>query len=198
MSISAASVKALRQKTGLGIMDCKNALTEVGGDIEKAVEYLRKKGAMKAAKRSGRETSEGTIAHYVHGNGKIGVLVELRCETDFAAKNEEFQQLARNLAMHIAGSPNPPLGVTREDVPAELVAKERAIYEHEVANKPEQIREKIVEGKLNKYYSETALLEQDYVLEDKRKVSDVIQDAIAKIGENISIGRFARLRLGES
>lgn len=198
MSVSAADVKALRQKTGLGIMDCKRALSEVDGDVEKAVEYLRKKGAMKAAKRSGRETSEGTIGHYIHSNCKIGVLVELRCETDFAAKNDEFVELARNLAMHVAGSPVAPLSVDREGVCADLVAKERDIYEAEVADKPEQIRAKIVEGKLNKFYSDVVLMEQDYIKDDKKKIKDVLQDAIAKIGENITIARFARFRLGEA
>ncbi len=198
MSVSAADVKALREKTGLGIMDCKRALSEVDGDVEKAVEYLRKKGAMKAAKRSGRETSEGTIGYYIHSNCKIGVLVELRCETDFAAKNDEFVELARNLAMHVAGSPVSPLAVSREGICQDLVAKERDIYEAEVANKPEQIRAKIVDGKLNKFYSDVVLMEQDYIKDDKKKVKDVLQDAMAKIGENITIARFARFRLGEA
>lgn len=199
MSVSASDVKALREITGLGIMDCKAALAEVGGDLDKAVEYLRKKGAMKAAKRSGRETSEGRIGYYIHSDSKVAAMVELRCETDFVARNEEFAELARSIAMHVVGSPTSPVAVQREDVPAELVKKEREIFEAEVGDKkPKEIRDKIVDGKMNKFYADVALLEQPFIKDDSKTVQAVIQEAIAKLGENITIGRFVRLKVGEN
>lgn len=197
MEVTADVVKNLRERTGLGIMDCKNALREVGGDLEKAVEFLRKKGAMKAEKRSGRETSEGRIGTYIHNDGKLAVLVELKCETDFVAKNDEFNELARNIAMHIAGSS--PICIRREDVPQATVDKEREIFAAEVdAKKPAEVRNKIVEGKLNKFYADNCLLEQPYVKDDSKTVGDLVKEAISKMGENVTVARFFRMRVGES
>jgi elongation factor Ts len=194
--ISAREVSALRARTGAGMMDCKRALEETGGDIEKAVDLLRKRGIAKAEKRAGRSATEGVIGHYVHFNGKVGVLVELNCETDFVARTEDFQQLAKDLSLHIASAK--PIAVNAEDVPAEIVARERAIYEEQVAEsgKPEAVRAKIVDGKLKKYFEETVLLEQAYVRDDKKRVRDVVQEVTAKLGENVVVRRFARLEVG--
>lgn len=197
-NISAAMVKQLREKTGAGMMDCKNALSEVNGDIEKAIEFLRKKGLATAQKRAGRALSEGIIQSYIHMNGKLGVLVEVNCETDFVAKNEDFQEFAKNIAMHIAASN--PLGITPEDVSEEIIEKEKEIYRAQALDmgKPENVTDKIVEGKLNKFYQESCLLNQPYVRDTDMSVADLLNGLIARIGENISIKRFVRYQIGES
>ncbi len=196
--ISAAIVKELRDKTGAGMMDCKNALTEVSGDIEKAIEFLRKKGLATAQKRAGRALDEGTIQSYIHMNGKLGVLVEINCETDFVAKNEDFQEFAKNIAMHIAASN--PLGISPEDIPSDVVDKEKEIYRAQALDlgKPENVIDKIVEGKLKKFYQESCLLNQPYVRDTDISIADLLNALIAKIGENISIKRFVRYQIGES
>ncbi len=197
-TISAGMVKELREKTGAGMMDCKNALTEVDGDIEKAVEFLRKKGLATAQKRAGRALNEGIIQSYIHMTGKLGVLVEVNCETDFVAKNEDFQEFAKNIAMHIAASN--PLGITPEDVPNDVIEKEKEIYRAQALDmgKPENVVDKIVEGKLNKFYEESCLLNQPYVRDTNISIADLLNEQIAKIGENISIKRFVRYQIGES
>ena len=197
-NISAAMVKQLREKTGAGMMDCKNALSEVEGDIEKAIEFLRKKGLATAQKRAGRALSEGIIQSYIHMNGKLGVLVEVNCETDFVAKNEDFQEFAKNIAMHIAASN--PLGITPEDVSEEIIEKEKEIYRAQALDmgKPENVTDKIVEGKLNKFYQESCLLNQPYVRDTDISIADLLNGLIARIGENISIKRFVRYQIGES
>lgn len=197
-TISADMVKQLREKTGAGIMDCKEALTECGADMDKSVEYLRKKGLATAAKRAGREMSEGLVHAYIHTGGKLGVLVEVNCETDFVAKTDDFMELAKNLAMHIAASN--PLGIQPEDVPPAVVEKEKEIYKAQAleSGKPEKVIDKIVEGKLAKFYKESCLLNQPYVRNPDVTVADMLNDAIAKIGENITIRRFARFQIGES
>ena len=179
-------------------MDCKNALTEVDGDIEKAVEFLRKKGLATAQKRAGRALNEGIIQSYIHMTGKLGVLVEVNCETDFVAKNEDFQEFAKNIAMHIAASN--PLGITPEDVPNDVIEKEKEIYRAQALDmgKPENVVDKIVEGKLNKFYEESCLLNQPYVRDTNISIADLLNEQIAKIGENISIKRFVRYQIGES
>ena len=197
-NISAAMVKQLREKTGAGMMDCKNALSEVKGDIEKAIDFLRKKGLATAQKRAGRALSEGIIQSYIHMNGKLGVLVEVNCETDFVAKNEDFQEFAKNIAMHIAASN--PLGITPEDVSEEIIEKEKEIYRAQALDmgKPENVTDKIVEGKLNKFYQESCLLNQPYVRDTDISIADLLNGLIARIGENISIKRFVRYQIGES
>jgi elongation factor Ts len=195
--ISAKLVKELRDKTGAGMMDCKEALAGSGGDLTKAVEFLRKKGLATAQKRAGRATSEGTVASYIHMGGKLGVMVEVNSESDFVAKNEQFQEFAKNIAMHIAASN--PLGVRPEDVPAEVIAKEKEIYAAQAreTGKPEKVIEKIVEGKLKKFFEDSCLLNQRYVRNPDITVADLLNDLIAKIGENISIKRFVRFQVGE-
>ena len=195
--ISANAVKELREKTGAGMMDCKKALAEAGGDAAKAEELLRKKGLSAAAKKSGRVASEGAVASYIHMGGKIGVLVEVNCETDFVARTDGFQALVKDIAMHIAAAN--PLYVKREDVPPEVVEKELDIARAQAREqkKPEPIIEKIAQGKVDKYYKDVVLLEQAFVKEDKKTMKDVITDAVAKIGENIQVRRFARFVLGE-
>jgi elongation factor Ts len=197
MAISAAMVKELRERTGAGMMECKNALTETNGDMEKAIDLLRARGAAKAAKRAEREAKEGTVGSYVHMNGKIGVLVEVNCETDFVARNDAFQALARDLAMHIAAAA--PLALTAEEIPADVVERERGVYREQVKNegKPEKMWDKIVEGKLNKFYKESTLLEQPFVKDPDKTVKDLITEVAAKTGENITVRRFARFKLGE-
>jgi elongation factor Ts len=197
-NISAAMVKQLREKTGAGMMDCKNALSEVKGDIEKAIEILRKKGLATAQKRAGRSLSEGIIQSYIHMTGKLGVLVEVNCETDFVAKNDDFQEFTKNLAMHIAATN--PLGITPEDISQEIIDKEKEIYRAQALDmgKPENVIDKIVEGKLNKFYQESCLLNQPYVRDTDISIADLLNQMIAKIGENISIKRFARYQIGES
>ena len=197
MAITAKMVQELRAKTGAGIMDCKHALTEADGDVEKAVEVLRKKGLASAAKRSERVTSEGTVASYIHGGGKLGVLVEVNCETDFVARTEQFQQLVKDVAMHIAASN--PLYLKHEDVPEEVLNKEREIYRAQFADskKPEHVVEKIVDGKMTKYFSEVCLYEQPFVKDSDRTVQQLVTETVAQLGENINIRRFARFVLGE-
>jgi len=197
-NISAAMVKQLREKTGAGMMDCKNALSEVEGDIEKAIELLRKKGLATAQKRAGRTLSEGMIQSYIHMTGKLGVLVEVNCETDFVAKNDDFQEFTKNIAMHIAATN--PLGITPEDISQEIIEKEKEIYRAQALDmgKPENVIDKIVEGKLNKFYQENCLLNQPYVRDADISIADLLNELIAKIGENISIKRFVRYQIGES
>lgn len=197
MEITAAAVKELRQRTSVGIMDCKAALKEAGGDIDEAIKVLRTMGKAKAAKRAGRVASEGRIESYVHMGGKIAVILELNCETDFVARNEDFVQLGRDLAMHVAAAN--PTCVSRDDVDAAVLESEKELYRQQAIaeGKSEQIVEKIVEGKVKRYYSDVCLLEQGFVKDPDHKVSDMITDAIAKIGENIVVRRFARLAIGE-
>jgi elongation factor Ts len=196
MSISATTVKELRERTGAGMMDCKKALTEAAGDVEKAMDILRQKGLAMASKKASREASEGLVGSYIH-MGKIGVLVEINCETDFVAKTDDFQELVKDVAMHIAAA-NPSY-VKREDVPQDVIEKEKAIYASQVENKPPQVVEKIVEGKLEKFFNENCLMDQIFVKdpEGKKKIKDLVVEKIAKLGENIVISRFARFQLGE-
>jgi elongation factor Ts len=195
--ISAKLVKELREKTGAGMMDCKEALAASGGEMSRAIDFLRKKGLATAQKRAGRATSEGTIATYIHLGGKLGVMVEVNSETDFVAKNEQFREFAKNIAMHIAASN--PLGIRPEDVSPEVVAKEREIYAAQAkeSGKPEKVIEKIVEGKLKKFFEDNCLLNQPYVRNPDISVGDLLNDLIAKIGENITIKRFIRYQVGE-
>jgi elongation factor Ts len=197
-AISADLVKQLREKTGAGIMDCKTALSDNNGDMEKAIEFLRKKGLATAAKRAGRAVSEGTIQSYIHMGGKLGVLVEVGCETDFVAKNEDFQDFARNIAMHIAASN--PLGIVPEDIPQETIDKEMEIYKAQAkeTGKPDNILEKIAKGKLQKFVKENCLMDQPYVRNPDITVADLLNELIAKIGENITIKRFSRFQVGVS
>jgi elongation factor Ts len=196
-AISAASVKALRDKTGAGMMDCKKALGECNGDEEKAVAWLREKGLSKAQSRAGRATSEGVIGSYIHSNGKLGVMVEIKCETDFVARSERFQEFAKNVAMQIAAAN--PVCLTPEEVPADLLAKEKEIFKNQAMEegKPEAIAEKIVEGRVKKFYKEICLLEQPFIKDDKVTIKDLMNDLIGVIGENIQVGRFTRMALGE-
>lgn len=197
MSISASMVKELRGRTGAGMMDCKKALAETGGDLEKAVTYLREKGLAAAAKKAGRIAAEGLIESYIHGVGKIGVLVEVNCETDFVAKTDEFKSLARDIAMQIAAAK--PEYVRREEVPAEALNKEREILRAQALNegKPEKIVDKMVTGRIEKYYKEICLLEQPFIKDTNLTVQQLLTEKIAKIGENISVRRFVRYELGE-
>ncbi|MEJ2659448.1 MAG: translation elongation factor Ts [Desulfobacteraceae bacterium] len=194
--ISAAMVKELREKTGAGIMDCKEALAECQGDMEKAVDFLRKKGLATAAKRAGRATSEGTVQSYIHMGGKIGVMVEVDCETDFVAKTEDFIEFARNLAMHIAATN--PVGISSEDVPADIIDRERAIYRDQALEmgKPEKMIDKIIDGKMNKFFKDSCLMNQQYVKDPDKTISDYLNEVIAKTGEKITIKRFARFQVG--
>jgi elongation factor Ts len=196
MSIDAKDVKILRERTGAGMMDCKRALEETGGDMEAAIDLLRTRGAAKAAKRAERATNEGTVGHYLHHGAKIGVLVELNCETDFVANTDEFRALARDLAMHVAAAR--PIAVSEEDLPPELVARERQIYVEQVKaeGKPEAIRDKIVEGKMRKFYEEVTLLKQPFVKNPDQTIADLITEVSAKTGEKVRVARFARLEVG--
>ena len=196
-NISAQLVKELRGKTGAGIMDCKQALSESEADLNKAIEFLRKKGLATAAKRAGRAMSEGTIQSYIHMGGKLGVMVEINCETDFVAKNVDFQEFARNIAMHIAASN--PLGIQPEDIPQETIDSEMEIYRAQAKEmgKPDNIVDKIAEGKLSKFIKENCLLNQPYVRDPDITVADLLNELIAKIGENITIRRFVRFQIGE-
>ena len=197
-TISAEMVKQLREKTGAGIMDCKQALSECDIDIDKAVDFLRKKGLATAAKRAGRAMTEGMIQSYIHMGGKLGVMVEIGCETDFVAKNEDFQEFAKNIAMHITAAN--PLGINVEDVPEDVINKEREIYRAQALEmgKPENMIDKIAEGKLKKFIKESCLLNQAYVRDPNITIADLLNELIAKIGENITIKRFARFQTGES
>ncbi len=191
------SIKTLRERTGAGMMDCKKALTESQGDMEKAVDWLRAKGIASAAKKAGRAATEGSVHAYIHAGGKVGVLVEINCETDFAAMNEGFQTLVRDVALHIAAS-NPQY-LVREDVPAHALAHEREVQKQRVIEegKPAAVAERIVEGRMSKFYEDVCLMEQKFVKDDAKTIKDVVSDAVARIGENIQIRRFARFELGE-
>lgn len=196
MTITSQMVKELRDKTNAGMMDCKKALTETGGDMEKAVDLLRQKGLAVAAKRSGREAREGVVEAYIHAGGKLGVLVEVLCETDFVAKTDAFKAFARDIAMHIAAVN--PVAVSREEVPADLLQREKDIYINQAieSGKPQQIAEKMVSGKMEKYLSEICLLEQKFVKNPDLSVQDLLNELILKMGENISIRRFTRYQIG--
>ena len=195
--ITAKLVKELRQRTGLGMMDCKKALQETDGDSDKAVEYLRKKGMAAVEKRAGREASEGVVASYIHPGSRLGVLVEVNCETDFVARTDDFQQLSKDLAMHIAASR--PIAVDRDGIEAAVIQSERDIYKEQAKNegKPDHIAEKIVAGRLEKYYQEVCLMQQPFVKNQDQTIADLIAEMTAKIGEKLSIRRFACYRLGE-
>jgi elongation factor Ts len=198
MSITAQDVKALRERTGAGMMECKKALVEADGDIEKAIEALRVKGAAKAEKRGEREASEGTVQSYIHSNGKIGVLVEVDCETDFVARNDDFQEFAREVALHIAAAA--PWYVSEEDVPEDAKHAELRIFEEQAQDKPENVRAKIAEGRLNKWLEEVVLLKQEHVNKDKhggQTIEDMRAATASKTGENIVIRRFTRYQVGE-
>ncbi|MGD9022515.1 MAG: translation elongation factor Ts [Deltaproteobacteria bacterium] len=196
VEVNAQMIKELRTRTNAGVMDCKAALQEAGGDMEKAVDCLRKKGLATALKRAGRETSEGLIHSYIHTGGRIGVLVEVNCETDFVAKTDEFNTFVKNLAMHIAAAK--PLGIRREDIVEDVIRREEEIYRAQAleTGKPEKILDKIVQGKMEKFYKEACLLEQQYVRDPDITVQDLIHDMVAKSGESISIRRFTRYQLG--
>lgn len=197
MEISAKMVKDLRGRTGAGMMDCKKALVESEGDEEKAIEYLRVKGLSKAVKKAGRETAEGLVVSYVHPGAKIGVLLEINCETDFVARTEQFQEFARNIAMQVAAAS--PLEVTRESIAEAVIAKEREVFKSQALEegKPEKVVEKIVDGRIEKFYAESALLDQVYIKDNDKKVADLLNEMIAALGENIRIARFARFQLGQ-
>jgi elongation factor Ts len=196
MAISVEMVKELREKTGAGMMDCKKALSETGGDIEKAIDYLRRKGLSDAAKRSGRTASEGLIASYIHPGGKIGVLLEVNCESDFVARTEDFQGLVKDIAMQVAAAS--PLYLRREDVPEEVIAREKNIYAEQAreGGKPERIIERIVQGKLEKFFQEVCLLEQPFVKDPDMTIGQLVSSKVAKLGENIVVRRFQRYQLG--
>jgi elongation factor Ts len=198
LAVTTSQIKELREKTGVGIMDCKTALKECDGDIEKAIEYLRKKGIATAKKRGGRTTSQGQVMSYIHAGGKIGVLVEVNCETDFTGKNEDFASFVKDTAIQIAATN--PIAIDRERVPQNILEKEREIYTTQAkeSGKPEKVLEKIVEGKLNKFFSEVCLLEQPFVKNPDVTVQDLLNEMIAKTGENIVIRRFVRFQLGDS
>ncbi|MCG8402597.1 MAG: translation elongation factor Ts [Firmicutes bacterium] len=195
--VSALKVKELRERSGAGMMDCKKALVETGGDLDKAVDYLREKGLAAAAKKSGRVTAEGLVESYIHAGGRIGVLVEVNCETDFVAKTDDFKNLVRDIAMQIAAAK--PEYVGREAVPGEVIAKEKEILSAQAANegKPEKIIEKMVEGRIEKYYKEVCLMEQPFIKDTDLTVKQMVTEKISKIGENISVRRFVRYELGE-
>jgi len=199
--ITAAAMKQLREKTGAGMMECKNALVQAGGNEEKAVDILRERGLASAKKREGRIAAEGIVGSYIHMGGKVGVLVELNCETDFVARGEEFQQLVKDIAMHIAAAE--PRYVSREDVPAEVLEKERDIARKQAknepknANKPDQVIDKIVEGRLNKFYEETVLVDQPFVKAPEKTVGELVTEKVSKTGERIAIRRFTRYKMGE-
>ena len=196
MEITSQMVKELRDKTNAGMMDCKKALGETGGDMEKAIDLLRQKGLAVAQKRAGRSTSEGIVQTYIHAGGKLGVMIEVNCETDFVAKTDDFQNFAKDIAMHVAAMN--PVAVRREDIPADLVAREAEIYKKQAmdSGKPENIAEKMVSGKLDKFYAEVSLMEQKFVKNPELNIQDLLNDLIAKMGENITIKRFARFQVG--
>jgi elongation factor Ts len=197
MDITADKVKELRERTGIGMMECKGALAECAGDMEKAIEILRKKGHARAEAKSSRAAKEGLIGAYIHMNGRIGVLVELNCESDFVARNAEFQALVKELGMQVAAAK--PKWIAPSDVPEDIVAKEKEIIKAQLGDmkKPPEILEKIVTGKLSKFFEEVCLLEQPYIREDKIKVKDLITQLVAKMGENIKVGRFTRFEIGQ-
>lgn len=196
MNITSQMVKDLRDKTGAGMMDCKKALSQNDGDMEKAIDFLRQKGLAVAAKRAGRATSEGVIESYIHAGGKLGVMVELNCETDFVAKTDDFREFARDVAMHVAAAN--PVSLSRDDVPAEIVERERQIYVQQAldSGKPENIVEKMVAGKVDRFLSEICLLEQQFVKNPEKSIQDMLTELIGKMGENVSIRRFVRFQVG--
>jgi len=197
MKITAGMVKDLRERTGAGMLDCKNALQESEGDMDKAIELLRKKGLAAAAKKAGRVAAEGAVGSYIHAGGKIGVLVEVNCETDFVARTDEFQELIRDIAMHIAAAE--PRFVSRDEVTPAVLETERRIYKEQAleSGKPENVVERIVEGKLGKFYAEAVLLEQPFVKDPDKTIEQILAERVAKIGENIQVRRFARFKMGE-
>lgn len=197
MEITSGMVKELRDRTNVGMMDCKKALQDSSGDLEKAVDLLRQKGLARAMKRAGREAADGLIHSYIHSGGKIGVLVEVNCETDFAAKSEDFGEFVRNIALQIAATN--PLGVNPEEIPRDIVERERAIYlaQAQESGKPQSIFEKIVDGKMRKFYEENSLMQQTYVRDPDKTIQDYLNELIAKIGEKIQVRRFCRYQLGE-
>src|SRR5262249_54728171 len=197
MAVTADQVKELRERTGAGMMECKKALQESHGDFEKAVEVLRKSGIARAASRAGRAASEGVVEAYIHPGNRIGVLIEVNCETDFVARTDEFQSLVRNLAMHVAAAA--PLGVNKEDISTELLEKEKEVFKAQALEegKPAAVVEKIVAGRIEKFYAEAALMEQVYVRDNEKRVKDLVNEAISKLGENIKVARFARFQLGQ-
>ena len=196
-TISASTVKELREISGAGMMDCKKALTEASGDLEKAIDILRKTGMAKARKKSGRSAKEGIILPYIHPGAKLGVLLEINCETDFVANTDDFKNLSKDIAMHIAASA--PMSVSREEIPQETLEREKEIYADQArqSGKPENIITKMIEGRLNKFYQENVLLEQTFVKDPDKTVADLITETVAKLGENILISRFSRFQLGE-
>ena len=197
MEITAALVKELRDRSGVGMMECKKALVETGGNIDKAFDYLRKAGAAKALKKEGREAKEGVVISYIHPGAKLGVLLELNCETDFVAKTQDFTNLGNDIAMHIAATD--PLAVSSEDISDEVIEKEKEIYSDQAikTNKPAEIIEKMVEGRLKKFFKENVLIEQDFVKDPNKTIKDIITDTVSKLGENIVVSRFGRFQLGE-
>jgi elongation factor Ts len=196
LEVTATAVKELRDKTNAGMMDCKKALLDTHGDMERAIDLLRQKGLAKALKRAGKETSEGMVHSYIHAGGRLGVLLEVNCETDFAAKSEDFAEFVKNVAMHVAASN--PLGVQREDIPPDILQRERDIYlaQARETGKPENILEKMVDGKMRKFFEESVLLEQRYIKDTDKTIQDYLNELVAKIGEKIIIRRYARFQLG--
>ena len=197
MTVTAKEVKALRERTGAGIVECKKALVETKGDLEKAIEFLRKEGIATAEKRAQKETKEGLIGAYIHPGSRLGVLLEVNCETDFVARTEEFKSLARDLSMQVAAVS--PLYVSKEEVPSEVIEKEKEIYRAQAVKegKPEKILDRVVEGKLKKFYSQVCLLDQPFIKEEKKSITNLIKEKKAKLGENITVRRFVRFKLGE-
>lgn len=195
MAIAASSVRELRDRTSAGFLDCKNALEEANGDFEKAGEILRKKGLAKAMKKGSRGTPEGRVGSYIHTNGKVGVLIEVNCETDFVAKNDVFADLVKDLCMQVAATD--PTAVSRETVPQEIIDKERKAYEEEFKDKPDNVRDKIIDGKMESFYKEVCLINQPFVKDNDKTIEDLLKTAITKLGENVKISRFARFAIGE-
>ncbi|MFV1974216.1 MAG: translation elongation factor Ts [Candidatus Scalindua sp.] len=195
MAIEASSVRELRDRTSAGFLDCKNALEEANGDFEKAGEILRKKGLAKAMKKGSRGTPEGRVGSYIHTNGKLGVLIEVNCETDFVAKNDVFESLVKDLCMHIAATD--PMAVSRETVPQEMIDREKKAYNEEFKDKPDNVRDKIIDGKMESFYKEVCLINQPFVKDNDQTIEDLLKNAITKLGENIKISRFARFAIGE-
>ena len=195
MAIEASSVRELRDRTSAGFLDCKNALEEANGDFEKAGEILRKKGLAKAMKKRSRGTPEGRVGSYIHTNGKLGVLIEVNCETDFVAKNDVFADLVKDLCMQIAATD--PMAVSRETVPQEMIDKERKAYNEEFKDKPDNVRDKIIDGKMESFYKEVCLINQSFVKDNDQTIEDLLKNAITKLGENVKISRFARFAIGE-
>ena len=198
MAIDANTVKQLRDKTGAGMMDCKNALTESNGDLDTAIDFLRKSGAAKAEKKGSRETKEGLVYSYIHAGGRLGVMIEVNCETDFVAKTDGFVELAHNLAMQIAATN--PIALDKDSVPSEVISKEKEIYTEQAksSGKPDNIIEKMVEGRLSKFFQENCLMEQSYIKDSEKKINDLMTETIATLGENITINRYTRFAVGES